>query len=259
MPAFTRLWITATALGAAIAGCASKPPAPIDSTAEPAAAPVEGAAVPESAVQPIVEFPFVRIDRAARTVEIDGSVPIDAHDERAPNVYLELVACSPDTREHESLVVTRAKPSHIHAALLLLGLEPGTPAEWKARGDGTLDEIAATGPRLAVEFITTDGAGVKSVVPAARWIRHSQTGAAWPDSPWVFAGSTFVTRQGERRYDADFSGTILGLTTFGTEVIAWPEPISPDSGIDEPVWIANPDTVPRSGTPVTIRLRPVDG
>ena len=41
--------------------------------------------------------------------------------------WLEQVACMVGTREHESLVVVEAKPSEVHAALLLLGLEPGTP------------------------------------------------------------------------------------------------------------------------------------
>ena len=58
--------------------------------------------------------------------------PQSANDDDRPAIRLELgwleqVACAPATREHESLVVVNAKPSHIHAALLMAGFEPGTP------------------------------------------------------------------------------------------------------------------------------------
>ncbi|MBA1697416.1 hypothetical protein G9H16_25470, partial [Escherichia coli] len=58
-------------------------------------------------------FPHVRVDREARTVEFDAAVPIDAQarDSRGERtrVYLEIIACSFDSREHETLVVTSAK------------------------------------------------------------------------------------------------------------------------------------------------------
>ena len=66
----------------------------------------------------------------AKTVEFDGTVPIDCHDPRTPRVYLEVAVCTPDTKEHEALVVTRVKPSDVHAALLAAGLEAGEPGTW---------------------------------------------------------------------------------------------------------------------------------
>ena len=44
---------------------------------------------------------------------------------------LELVACTRDSKEHESIVAIAARPMHVHAALLLLGAEPGNPAIMK--------------------------------------------------------------------------------------------------------------------------------
>lgn len=194
-------------------------------------------------------FPHVRIDRGARIVEFDASVPIDCHQPSTPNVYLELVCCTPDTREHEVLAVTAAKPSHIHAALLMLGLEPGAPASWTKGPDGGPLAHDPTGPRVGVEILL-DGKPHQ----LSEWIVNAITREPWPTGDFVFAGSVFVKRQGEERYDADWSGTLIGLTTFGTEVLAWPKVISPEAGVDEPVWIANTATVPAVNTPIVVRL-----
>ncbi len=227
-----------------------RPSLSVRATADAAPAPS-----PEPSARAV--FPHIRVDIDARTVEFDATVPINAHDERSPHVYLELIACTPDTREHEVLVVTSAKPSHIHAALLLLGLEPGAPASWTF-ADNQVVRHDPTGPRVGIELVTTDADGAKRVEPVSAWVRHAQTGEPFPDGAWLFSGSVFVTRQGEERYDADYSGTLIGLATFGTEVLSWPAVISPDSMIDEPVWIADARRVPHAGTPVVVRLRALD-
>jgi len=194
-------------------------------------------------------FPGVRIDRAARIVEFDATVPVDCHNSSTPNVYLELIACTPDTREHEVLAVTRAKPSQIHAALLMLGLEPGKPAHWTKGPDGNAQPHDPSGPRVGVEFVVNGATHTPS-----QWIVHAITREPWPEGDWLFSGSVFVKRQGEERYDADWSGTLIGLTSFGTEVLAWNSVISPEAAVDEPVWIVNTATVPQMGTPLVVRL-----
>lgn len=224
-----------------LAACARQP------AAEAPAARELPATTPATALVEV--FPGVRIDRAARIVEFDASIPVDCHNPSTPNVYLELIACTPDTREHEVLAVTRAKPSHIHAALLMLGLEPGKPAHWTKAPDGNAQPHDPTGPRVGVEFVVNG----ETYTPS-QWIVHAITREPWPDGDWLFSGSVFVKRQGEERYDADWSGTLIGLTSFGTEVLAWKSVISPEAAVDEPVWIANTATVPRVGTPLVVRL-----
>lgn len=209
-------------------------------------------------------FPYVRLHVQERWVEFDGFVPIDVNDPDAPHVYLEQVACgreSPEIaagKEHESLVATSAKGSHIHAALLLLGLEPGKPVTWHTNEDGSIGSTVATGPRLRVEFRWKDEQGNEHAHPPQHWICHVQTREAFAEGDWVFSGSLFVTRQGAEVYDADRSGTLIGLSSFGTEVISWPKPIHHESGIEEPVWIARNEAVPPFKTPVTVRLFPVE-
>jgi len=75
-------------------------------------------------------------------VEIQSWVCLDAG-------YLEQIACGVASREHESLVVIKAKPSAIHAAMLLAGFEPGAPGKWTYENN-VLGTIAPTGEKLEV-------------------------------------------------------------------------------------------------------------
>ena len=52
---------------------------------------------------------------------------------------------------------------------------------------------------------------------------------------WMFAGSGFVrdsaAPSGER-YAADLSGSVVGLVTFGDEMLAWPEVMSDQEAVE---------------------------
>lgn len=247
------------------------PPAPTAPTTPTPTAPTPPPTPPPPAPTPTAVaaggprevFPGVRVDVAAKVVEFDGIVPFDAHDPETPLVYLELVACTPDTREHESLVMTRADAAHVHAALLLIGLEPGKPGSWAWDGT-TLSTKLPTGPALDVLLVTRDAAGAEVVATPQSWIvsardgKHFGAGDLGPGKlgGWVFAGSLVRTRQGREVYEAQGAGTLIGLTTFGSETIAWKSVISPEAAVDEPVWIADKSVVPAMGTPVTVRIRP---
>ncbi len=201
-------------------------------------------------------FAGVRVDEQAGWVEFDGFVPISAHDPEAPNVFLELIVCTTGTKEHEALVVTDVRPSHIHAALLLLDLEPGRPGRWTWEGDNLVAHDPE-GPLVRIDLIHAgpDGETVRS--HPSEWVRHLETEAALPRKNWVFCGSQFIDRGYGERYDADGTGVVIGLTTFGSEVVAWPRTFSPDSAIEEPVWVANPEKTPAYETPVTVRITKV--
>ena len=203
-------------------------------------------------------FPSVRVSTSARVVEFDGMVPLDVHNEQTPLVYLELIACAPDTREHESLVMTRARPSHIHAALLLIGLKPGSPGTWRVAGDG-FEAVPPTGDAVRVTLAYESGQGEEIAQPAQRWVVDHRTGRTLGETGrrgWVFSGSLDVQHRGQPFYDADGSGTVIGLTTFGAKVIAWREVFSHDAAVQTPSWIANASFVPRFGTPIVVRIAP---
>lgn len=127
-------------------------------------------------------FPHVRVNRAQKTVEFDGVVAWDFHDADAPRTELELLVCLPmRDKEHESLVLSKAKGAHVHAALLMVGLEPGAPGRIEF---GAADEkdpepgvkrVAPQGPEVAVEFVYTKSG--KEVTDDARsWVRDE---AGW--------------------------------------------------------------------------------
>ncbi len=171
--------------------------------------------------------------------------------------WLEQIACSPGTREHESLVVVEAKPSDVHAALLLAGFEPGVPGRWTYE-DGVLGVVPPSGDRLDV-LVRYRRADRTIEEPIDRWIRDRRGDHEFPDDSWVFAGSSLAVNpewmgEGEH-YVADMTGSIIGLVTFGDEVIGFSRVVSDQEAISPPEWEVRSDHVPPVGTRVTVILR----
>jgi len=231
------------ALAAAIAAEARiEPAAPAESA--------RAANTPAAEVELETVFPGVRVDIDRGVVEFDGAVAVDVHDPDSPKVYLEVIVCAPDSKEHEALVVADVLASHVHAALLLAGFEPGSPARWLRGVDG-LRPVRAEGEALSVEFVV-DG---RAFSPAD-WVRHELEPERSLPPAWLFAGSRLRDRDGDgaEEYDADGTGLIVGLHAFGSEVVAWAETAHPDSAVEEPVWLARNEAMPDRGEPVTVRL-----
>lgn len=195
----------------------------------------------------------LRLNRAERWIELDGFVPIDVREQDRTGYtlirYLECIAVTPMSgKDHEALMVTSVRPSHVHAALLTLGLEPGAPGSiaWDGR-----QPIAqpASGPPVTVTYREADQPPPGE--PITAFIVDADTGEHFDArAQWVFAGSLFEND----RYVADAQGLVVGLHTFGTELVALQEAMSPDSFIEEPRWIAHPQRTPKFGAPVTIRI-----
>jgi hypothetical protein len=211
-------------------------------------------AAPDLPAPEVEVFPGVWLNAAKSTVWFDAIVCINAHDDQKPIVYLEQIACIPDTVEHESLVMTQARPSHVHAALLMAGLEPGKPGEFDWIGEA-VKPISPLGPALSVVFVV-DGRDQDPTQWVVSRKRMKTLRELSPTADFRFAGSTFVKRSEGDVYHADRSGTLIGLTTFGTETIAWSDLYNPDAGVEDPDWIANANHVPVYATPVKVRLSP---
>lgn len=217
----------------------------------------------DSVIQLVPLFDHVRADLRRKVVEFDAEVsPILVKDDRAPLVFLEVLACIPGTREHETLVVTKATPSNVHAALLAVGVQAGSPGgfEWT---DGALHPIEPRGQSLHVRFVWDDHGQDRDVDPM-EWVVNAADGAtlkSFADREkigFVFAGSRIVKVNGQERYGADLGGNVVGLTTFGDEVIGLSKSISPDSSVQAPEWIAQLDAVPPAGTAVRVRVRAIE-
>lgn len=235
----------------------TNPPPPHDTT-PPATTPTEPTPVPTGATWAEAS-PGLRVSREARALEFDGTVPIDVHG-KAPRVFLEVLVCSRDTREHESLVVTDVKPSSVHAALLMLGMTPGTPGSWQFE-HATLTSTPPSGPRLKVG-VRFEKDGTTTTEPIEAWVANLRGGPSLADRDpaqhLVFAGSRFVMRDGVDTYAADADGTLVGLAAFGSETVAWTAMYHPDSAFEQPQWVADPARVPAFGTKVTVVITAAD-
>ncbi len=202
-------------------------------------------------------FPHIRIDTAQHIVEIDGIVCIDAADPNQPaGVPLEcFIITGASGKEHESLVLTQASAKEIHAALLMAGFEPGAPGnfEWDA-ATRTLKPIPPRGQLLDI----TIAHGDRKFENLGNWAIHMNGSALLPQNhstaTWHFAGSRFTKTKGGEIYDAQMSGIIAGLCTFGGEVLSWPDTISADSTMHEPDFVANKSVVPPFKTAVRVRI-----
>lgn len=205
-----------------------------------------------------LKFPGLTINLEERCVDVEASVCL----RRGP---LELVACTRGTKEHESIVVVGARPMHLHAALLLLGAKPGSPATRQqdgAQGDRWIDVPPRGGP--VDVFLVLKGEGGTAVEhPISEFILRSPRRSDASADPvpkrlsntFLFAGSIVQgDGLGIRRYLCDESGNVISLSSFGDEVLCLPAIHSHDN--DALPWQVNPALLPEVGSSVLLRLRP---
>ena len=80
---------------------------------------------------------------------------------------LEMLVCLKQTKEHESLLSVDAKAQVIHAGLVALGAEVGTPAKFVP------EYKSATGQQIDIFFSWTDADGKLHRDAAQTWVRHA--------------------------------------------------------------------------------------
>ena len=181
----------------------------------------------------------VWVDTRAKEVVVGGSVVLD----KGP---IEFFACPKETKEHESIVATRATARLVHAALLAIGLESGRPVSFDP------EYAAATGPRVRVRMRWTDADGKVQVTAAQTWIRDTRTGKAMAHD-WVFAGSSFWTdpTDGKEYYQAD-GGDLICVSNFPTAMLDLP--VESSQSNEALLFEAFEGHVPPRGTAVEILL-----
>jgi hypothetical protein len=221
---------------------------------------VAGATNPtlQAAVQKL-DFPGVTINLQERCVDLEGSVCLNRG-------ALELVACTKGTKEHESIVAITARPMHVHAALLLLGAKPGSPATREPVGDASdrWRDVPPSGGPVEVFLVLKGEEGKPVELPINEFIAPSrrrseasagEPGPRFPTHTFVFAGSVLQTNgSGPRRYLCDESGNLISLSTFGDEVLCLPSVHSQDN--EALLWQVAPTKLPAVGSDVILRLRP---
>lgn len=203
-------------------------------------------------------FPHITIDSADRRVDVEAVVCLTEG-------FLELVVCGKDSKEHESLVMVEARPSHIHAALLLIGAQAGNPAMRKALDEeGTRwAHLPPRGQPVKVSLVIPKEGGEVVERPISDFIAPSEdesglqdasaTEAKFPDT-FLFVGSQLHGEGEGKQYLGDLSGHVASIATFGDEVLSLSEIHAQDNG--SLAWQIKPDSLPELGTKVILRLRP---
>jgi hypothetical protein len=185
-------------------------------------------------------LPFLEVDIPHRTVRMEcQAVKAD--------YALEFYCVKEGTNEYEAILSSKATPSHLHMALLMLGLKAGHDFRYSQEKDAMLPP---DGPplRLSVEW-TKDGKLVR--YPAYRLMRNLKTKQEAPPMIWVFAGSR-ETSAG--RYQADLSGYLVSVTNVEGMVIDQQQRVS--NTMEERQWEPNSDLMPEPGTKVWLVIEP---
>jgi hypothetical protein len=181
----------------------------------------------------------VWIDKARKEVVVGGRIVLD----RGP---IEVFACVEKTKEHEAIVAARSSAKLVHAALLAIGLDPGSPVSFDP------EYVPAKGPKVKVRLRWKDADGKPHDTPAQDWIRNAQTGKPL-DADWVFAGSTFWRdpNDGVEYYQAD-GGDLICVSNFPTAMLDLP--LESSQSNEELLFEAFEGRVPPRDTEVDIVL-----
>lgn len=195
--------------------------------------------VPASATSP-GKLPHVRVDVKARQVRVDAeALAVDAP--------LEFFCVTNGTSEHESVIRTPARPSHVHLALVMIGLEPGSPVQYS---EAAKTWLPPHGPPLQITMeYEQDGKPVS--MPAYRWMRDIKSKKPMPPLTWIFSGSRVMS---DGNYAADVTGYVVSVVNFDLTLIDIPELAS--SANESLQWERNPDVMPPAGTKVTMLIEP---
>ncbi len=198
--------------------------------------------MPTASAATAIELKHIRVDRALREVRIDcQSLAVES-----PLEFFCVVRNGP---EHEAALRTDAMPSEIHAALLMLGLEPGSPVKFS---EAKKQWIAPFGPPMRIEAEWKNDAGAVVRVPAEKFMRSLRDKKPMPDTQWIFAGSE---QRGDGLYLADTTGYVVSLVNFEMTLIDVSKLVS--SANESLEWQYNPEVAPPAGTAVTMILTPI--
>lgn len=149
---------------------------------------------------------------------------------------IELMACGPGGKTHESVLVLNANPVDLQAALLLIGLKPGPPMKELGAGPPRGDPVA-----IWVRWQQDGSAVVRSLCELA-WER--QGNRTLRRAGWIFTGSTFENG----KFKALAEESLIANYWDPWAIINVDSPL----GADDETMDANSHTLPPVNTPVTV-------
>jgi hypothetical protein len=177
----------------------------------------------------------IKIDSKNRVLTIPGKINMQKG-------MIELLACAPGGKTHETVVVMDVVPYHLQVALILLGLN--YIGGLSVQGD----TLTPKGDSVDV-FVTWTKNGQDTTVRAEDFAWDIPAGKSMAHTPWVFAGSKMY----EGKYMADVEKSLI--TTYHDPFTILDNPLS--TGRDDETYKVNDLLVPPKGTPVTITIKPI--
>ena len=193
----------------------------------------------------VLKFPDLQVDLTK------GEIVMQTEVCRRKGI-LEMLVCRWGSKTHESILQTKAKAAHLHAALLAMNLTPGIPGQWSGTDEGA-KFLAPRGPEVKIILRWKDKAGKTHEAAPDEWLTHSQGKKANSPNRWVFTGSEILA-DGSYLADIRDNGRMITVSNFPDAVLDVPfASTSNDADLE---YEANPDKVPDLETPVEVVLTP---
>jgi hypothetical protein len=181
----------------------------------------------------LMQMGTVWVDATDRAVIVSGFV-------NQVSGPVELLACGPGGKVHESAFVLQANMTDIQAAILLIGIKNGEPMELLGksppRGDGIL---------LSVEWKEGDR---NRVLPAEYFLRDISNRKRAKHGAWIFNGSKIE----EGQFMAEMEQSVVATYWDPWAIINL---ASPDLGTDDERLAINTDTIPPRFTDIRMVIR----
>jgi hypothetical protein len=204
----------------------------------------------------------ISVDLENKRVMVKGAI---IRDKESPRYPIEYVVVSEGGNTHEALVLIKAVPSSLNAALLSLGLEPGKSVIYRKKDPPPPPEDVESGRVSAYEVIPPSGTVMKIGVMCEEWgegeirpledlILDLRTRRSLERVGWVYVGSRFASvllgKERVQRYMADMERNVVALylTGYGNAVFD----VNTIDGVDDSLFDVNPEKAPSLGAKVTL-------
>ena len=161
---------------------------------------------------------------------------------------LEMLVTLAQRKEHEAVVAANARAYQIHAALLAVGAQPGSPVTFRPNYQ------AAKGTQIDIEIEWTDKHDVAHQAAGGSWIRNARTQRTL-DIPFVFGGSGFAVDPdtGRKMYLAE-DGDVVCVSNFPTAMLDLP--IESSQSANSLLFEAFTERIPPEKTKVKVFFKP---
>ncbi len=153
---------------------------------------------------------------------------------------IELLACAPGGKQHESILVLDVVPYHLHVALVLLGLNFAGGLEYQG------DPHTPKGDSVEV-WVKWKSGEMDTSVRAEDLVWDIRRNKPMEHTSWIFSGSKIL----DGKYMADVEKSLI--TTYHDPFTILDNALP--TGSDDELYKVNERLVPKKGTPVEVTIR----